>query len=214
MSDKIQELRTRRGVLAGVLGGVVGLVGSRFAAPPAARAADGEPALLGVGNTAASRTGFTATADDGVVAQSDNIGGTGVVAIGDYGLYGTGGVGVMGDVASGGTGVYAFVGDAAAPAPTVNTALVASAPSTAHTALRVNGKTSFSRSGRMTVAAGYSSVGRTLAGVTTSSLIIGTIQTNRAGYYVQAAVPASGSFRIYLNKTATAATNVAYFIIN
>ena len=214
MSDEVQELRTRRGVLAGVLGGVVGLVGSRFAAPPAASAADGGAVLLGANNTASARTGITATADDGVVGQSDSIGGAGLVGIGDYGLYATGAVGVMGDVASGGTGVYAFVGDAAAPAPTVNTALLASAPSTAHTALRVNGKTSFSRSGRLTVSAGYSSVGKTLAGVTTSSLIIATIQTNRAGYYVQAAVPASGSFRVYLNKTATAATNVAYFVIN
>jgi hypothetical protein len=37
---------------------------------------------------------------------------------------------------------------------------------------------------------------------------------NRAGIYVRAVIPSSGSFTIYLNKAVTSATNVAYFVVN
>src|SRR5215210_4529444 len=83
MSEEIQDLRSRRGVLFGVLGGVAGLVGSRFVAAPAVKAADGDNVVLGQSNTGASTTGFTATDSDAIVAQSDSVGGTGVIAIGD-----------------------------------------------------------------------------------------------------------------------------------
>ena len=46
--------------------------------------------------------------------------------------------------------------------------------------------------------------------------MLATLQTNRAGIYVQAAVasPASGKITIYLNKKVTAATKVAVIILN
>ena len=86
--------------------------------------------------------------------------------------------------------------------------------STSGLALDVAGKARFSRSKRVTIAAGASSLKVTLAGVTTSSLVLANLQSNRAGFYVQAVVPASGSFTIYLNKATTAATFVAYFVLN
>jgi uncharacterized Ntn-hydrolase superfamily protein len=53
-----------------------------------------------------------------------------------------------------------------------------------------------------------------MAGVTTSSYIIATPQTNRAGVYVQSVVPASGKFTIYLNKAVTGTSYIGYLVIN
>jgi hypothetical protein len=86
--------------------------------------------------------------------------------------------------------------------------------STSGAALAVVGKATFSRSKRVTIGAGSSSLKVTLAGVTTSSLVFAVLHSNRAGVYVQAVVPASGSFTIYLNKAVTSATYVAYFVVN
>ncbi|MEI7745440.1 MAG: hypothetical protein WCK58_17015, partial [Chloroflexota bacterium] len=81
-------------------------------------------------------------------------------------------------------------------------------------ALDVTGKARFSRSKKASIAAGKASLTVSLSGVTTASLIIAVLQTNRAGSYVQAAVPATGSFTIHLNKAVTAATSVAYLVLN
>ena len=88
------------------------------------------------------------------------------------------------------------------------------ATATTGTALAVVGKATFSRSKRVTIASGASSIKVTLAGVTTSSLVFANLQTNRTGYYVQAVVPTTGSFTIYLNKAVASATYVAYFVVN
>lgn len=53
----------------------------------------------------------------------------------------------------------------------------------------------------------------TRAGVSTSSLIIATPRTNRAGVFVQSVVPGAGRFTIYLNKKVAGATGVAYMIL-
>ena len=47
-------------------------------------------------------------------------------------------------------------------------------------------------------------------------MVLATLQTNRAGVYIQAAVanPATNKITIYLNKKVPAATKVAYFILN
>ena len=92
--------------------------------------------------------------------------------------------------------------------------MYASAPSTAHTALRVNGKVVLSRSGKSTVAAGHSSVTKVLAGVTTASLVIATMQTYRSGVFIMAGTPVTGSFTIRLNKAVTASTVIAWMILN
>lgn len=82
------------------------------------------------------------------------------------------------------------------------------------TALRVDGKAKFSRSKRVTIPAGKSSLKVTLAGVTTSSLVFAVLHSNRSGTYVRAVVPATGSFVVHLNRAVTSSTFVAYFVVN
>ena len=88
------------------------------------------------------------------------------------------------------------------------------AVATTGVALKVTGKAQFSRSGRATVAAGHTSVLVKLAGVTTSSYVIATPQAKRAGVFVQAVVPAGGSFTIHLSRAPLVATTVGYLVIN
>jgi hypothetical protein len=88
------------------------------------------------------------------------------------------------------------------------------AASTNGIALKVSGKATFSRSGVVTVGAGNASKTLNLAGVTTSSMILATAQQSSA-VSVKAAVPASGSFRIFLTGAAPAGgLKVAYFVLN
>jgi hypothetical protein len=80
--------------------------------------------------------------------------------------------------------------------------------------LNVTGKAKFSRSGRTSIASGQYARKITMAGVTTSSYVIATLQTRRTGVYVHAVVPGTGYFYIYLNKAVTATTYVGYLVIN
>ena len=91
--------------------------------------------------------------------------------------------------------------------------VVARAVDSSTLGLRVMGRASFSFSGKVTIAANKSSATVTKPGVTTASLIIATPKTNRAGVYVQSAVPAAGKFTVHLNKKVSAATDVAYLIL-
>ena len=78
------------------------------------------------------------------------------------------------------------------------------------------GRVSFSRSGLLTIAAGKSSVSTTRPALNPATMVLATLQSNRAGVYIQAAVasPAAGKITIYLNKKVTAATKVAYFVLD
>ena len=122
------------------------------------------------------------------------------------------------------TGTKAYLGDATAGV----LAVVPSAPGlfgvvaragTAATALSVEGKAKFNRSGRASVAAGRTFVDVVVpGGLSSSSLVLATPLLSRAGVYVQAAVPnpATGRIRIQLNKVASSssATPVAWFVID
>jgi hypothetical protein len=88
------------------------------------------------------------------------------------------------------------------------------AESNSGAALKVSGKAQFSRSGRKTISAGKSSLKVPMAGVTTASYVVATLQTKRTGVYVIAAVPAAGSLTIYLNKAVPATTAIGYLVIN
>jgi hypothetical protein len=146
---------------------------------------------------------------------------TGVYGEGDTGVWGFGGWGVFGASSATGTGVYGFSG-ATVPAAPAHTGVFGYsdsgfgiyARSATGTALYVNGKARFSRSGRTYISAGHSTRKIYMAGVTTSSYIIATPQTNRAGVFVQSVVPASGSFTIHLNKAVSGTTYVGYLVIN
>jgi len=83
--------------------------------------------------------------------------------------------------------------------------------------LQTYGRLHFShRSGLLTIPKGKSSVSTTVHALTSSSMVLATPQTNRSGVYVQAAVasPAADRITIYLNKKVTAATTVAYFVLD
>jgi hypothetical protein len=156
--------------------------------------------------------GFSAVSDQsvGVFGHSDS--GAGVFGLGGTGVIGTGGWGILGDVGLAGVGVYGNIGNAAAPAA-LPAGVVARSESTSGIALRVTGRTVFSYSGRATVATGHSSVKVSKAGVSSASLIIATPKTNRAGVFVQAVVPTTNAFTIYLSKKVTGTTYVSYLIL-
>jgi hypothetical protein len=123
---------------------------------------------------------------------------TGTSGIGVYGTnHQEGGIAIYGAANDlSGIGVYAY---------------------SAGTALKVYGKTSFSRSGILTIPAGQSSVTtQTFIALTGDSMILATLQEDRPGTFVRAAVPSPGtsSLTIYLNRAVSQATTVAYFILN
>jgi hypothetical protein len=148
----------------------------------------------------------------GVVGHSHQ--GFGVFGVGAVGVAGAGSWGVLGDVAPTQIGIYGNTGASAAPLVAGGIGVLARAESTAQIALKVIGKTAFSRSGRTYVAAGQSNRVIALAGVTTASYVIATMATNRAGVYVQSVVVAAGQFTIFLNKVVPGNTYVAYLVIN
>lgn len=157
------------------------------------------PLLFAPGDTAFTGVFGSAPADPvnalgtGVWGDSPD---TGVYGTGSLGVLGFGGIGVKGDAfGTGGIGVYAY-GDAT------------------QTALYVDGKVTFRRSGRSTVGSGRSNVKVTLAGVNSGSRIFAMLHSNRTGRWVQSVVPVSGSFTIYLNGTVSSATYVAWFALN
>ena len=69
-----------------------------------------------------------------------------------------------------------------------------------------------SQSGLATVPSGVNHVTVAMPGVTASSMILATVQ-QAGGFYVKYAVPASGSFTIYINKAPAAPKTVAVAFI-
>jgi hypothetical protein len=157
--------------------------------------------------------GYTPTSPDpstitgsGVWGDSPDIG---VVGTGGLGMYGSGHVGVEGDgFGSGGIGMFGFAGDPG----TVGVQAYAGAPD--RIALKVTGKASVSRSGRTSIPAKARSKVVSLAGVTSTSLVFAVLATNRSGRWIQAVVPATGKFTVYVNAAVTAATTVAWWVLN
>jgi hypothetical protein len=159
--------------------------------------------------------GFSATSGGSTGVWGDTVDGNGVVGTGYYGVYGTGRAGVVGDVDPSSTGVYAFVGSILAPdPPPAGRAVYARAYTTSQIAFEASGRVRFSRSGRVTVSKGASSKAVTMTGVTTSSYVIATLQSNQSGLYVKAVVPGTNKFTIVLSKACAASCVVGYFVIN
>jgi hypothetical protein len=157
----------------------------------------------------------------GVIGQTD-AGGTGVVGFTgltehvpppDTGIYGrsdTGGAGGRGLTGFCATGI-GLLGQS-----DTGEGVVAYCNTTTGNALRVSGKVAFSRSGKLTIAAGHSSLTKTGIALTSASFILATLQTNVAGLFVQAVVlnPAGSAFTIYLNKAPTVSVVVAWLAVN
>jgi hypothetical protein len=193
-------------------GGKVGVVGLGANFAPAAYP-DGvgvlgdNPDTAGVGMWGRSAHGSA------VLGESDD--GFGLEAYGAVGVYASGGdVGVIGDVDQA-TGVQGWSGVSVAPDSGVNVGVWAGAEN-GRTALKVQGVVRMNRSGRVSMGSGTSSKKFAVpGGITSTSLGFATLQTNRAGYYVQAVVnsTADSSIIIYLNKALTTATYVAWVVI-
>ena len=228
-------------ITLGIAGALIALTMSfmAFGGTPGAVAVDGD--LLKVGDTALSDTntvvclaatdvcgdlngvaflGETHRADGiGVLGEGETgiegyahvSGGTGVYGVNDN-LHGIGvhgasdgtGSAVYGEMTGTGVGVFGDTTD--------GTGVIAR--STNGNALDVRGKATFSRSGVVTVAEGTSSKTVTLAGVSTSSLVLATAQQAKAAH-VKAAVPGTGLFTIRLTaKAQVGGLKVAYFVLN
>src|SRR5438874_2509395 len=83
--------------------------------------------------------------------------------------------------------------------------------------LKVNGTAIFSRSGRLTIPQGSSSGKVNPIRLTSSSLVLATIQGNVAGMNVRGVTlvtGSSGSFTVHLNKAATSTLIVGWFVVN
>ena len=81
-------------------------------------------------------------------------------------------------------------------------------------ALRAQGRVRLSRSGRLLLTSGKSSVKVNLAGVTTATHAFAQIGSLRAGYHISSVVPTTGSFTIYLNKALTSSAYVHWFVLD
>jgi hypothetical protein len=156
------------------------------------------------------------SAPTGVAGVSPH--GTGVYAYGDTGAIGDGGtIGVFGFTQGTGTGVFGYAGaipPGGIPVPG-NVGVMAKAAA-AGTALWVDGRTRFSRSGRSAVSSGktYKDV-PVPGGVSSASQIIATATKYVSGTYVQAAVYRSSTvIRVYLNKKATTTVYFAWIVLN
>ncbi len=198
----------------------------------------GDAADVSLGTNQTGIYGFSNDTNAAAGVWGDTILGTGVVGTGAWGVYGAGDIGLVGDAEGAGTGVYGFAGDQAILAPPASTAVagvagvnggvgvrghvssgtgvgvLASSASVSQTALQVSGKIKLSRSGRASVGSTSSSRKVTMAGVTTSSYVVATMQTNVSGLYVRAVVPTTGSFTIYLSKAPGKTAVVAYVVVN
>jgi hypothetical protein len=147
---------------------------------------------------------FAVGTANGVYGQANDYGGSGVFGQNDGTGYGVAGRATN---VNGGTGV---LGDA----PNSASGIGVEADSATGTALNVQGKATFSRSGLVTILAGKNFRTVALAAVTTASMILATSQQNK-GVYVKAAVPGTGSFTIRLTANApTGGLKVAYFVLN
>jgi hypothetical protein len=199
-----------------------------------ARAFTGDGTDLAGDTTFTGLYGFAEDADNFTAAGvwGDTATGTGVVGSGFTGVYGTGVFGTMGDVDGASIGVYGFAGDETAPDPglgaNVGVAMVGRAgtsatygvvgvgPGTTQWAVYVAGRLRLSsRSGGVkSIGASATSLKVTLAGVTSSTLVVATLQTSVSGCYVRAVVPTTGSFTIYLSKAPGKTVKVGYIIAN
>jgi hypothetical protein len=189
----------------GVVGWSVSAPTSYWVNPPFDPAFTKYTGVFGSTPSAIADTGFSGT---GVWGDSEDIG---VYGSGSIGVNGYGGYGVEGDAndTPGSIGVRGVSGSNAG-----STGVRADARTTAQYALKVSGKVNFSRSGRKSMSSGHSTLTIYLAGVTTGSKVFAVLATSESGRYVRAVVPASGSFKVYLNTTLTSSAVVAWFVLD
>ena len=221
------ESRSRRAILAAAAGAVAASAAAILGRPMPAAADDGDPLVLGQANVAQTGTslqgdfGVTGTLESSTLLRATNsqfgpaIFAAGpnraVEAVSDEGtaLLGT----TLGTGGPGGAGVQGHASEA-------NGYGVWASNAQLETALRVTGKARLTRSGRATVSAGRSSVDidlRTKGGLTGTPLCFANLMSYRPGVFVTTVrpnYPVTGKARIYLNRTVSANTFVAWFVLN
>jgi hypothetical protein len=204
------------GVGAGTGYGVIGGGGSINGGGVFGRGVGEGQGVFGVGggNKGSGVAGAGGTDGDGVTGLAFGTG-NGVSGYGG----GTNGSGVLGQGGGNGAGLLG-IAFGTGPAvhgrgPAAGVGVLAE-NSDGGTALKVTGPAVFSRSGILAIAAGSSSATKTRVPLSAGSLVLATLQQDRAGVYVRSAVPniAKHSFTIQLNKAVTKATTVAWFIVN
>jgi hypothetical protein len=208
-------------------------VANALGRPTSVLAADGDPVIAGQTVTASSTTQINATsqaalivrtaatgspaihaestggsANIGVWGSADGLNSTGVLghsgdSIGVAGSSDTG-VGVMGSTAN--PGAIAMFGYSPE-------GIGVRARSNVGTALDVVGKAVFSRSGRVTIAAGGRSVVHAVAGLTPSSLVFAVVEVGDSTTWVRKVIPGSGKFTVRVNKAVSVRTRIAWFSI-
>jgi hypothetical protein len=235
---------SRRKMLGGTAAGAAALATGAIAHVPIAQAADGDPLLLGQTNTASTRTVLTGslpgTADEtlevintgtsgsAIHALAVHTGGIGIRAEGNHGVVGTSydttGAGVVGEDATGSSFGRGVIGGS-------TNGWGVSAISTNGQALRVTGRATFDRSGKVTITYPSKSASVVVPGLLSTSssfperpsLALAMLQTNLPGVFVTATTlgqTASGrNLTIYLNKppgnaTAPKSVDVGWFVVN
>jgi hypothetical protein len=180
--------------------GVLGLSSSHYAGGVYGKnTGDGDGVMGAATSTAGSGVvGFGP--GDGVFGQGERNGVVGRTLSGSgsgvYGYNEGAGFGVAGrSNDAGGTGVF---GEALGAGGVALRGL----SSGSGTALSVEGKAHFSRSGRALVAEGTRRATVVLADVSQSSIVLATMQMHVNGFVLESAVPTDGSIDIWLNKVA------------
>jgi hypothetical protein len=113
----------------------------------------------------------------------------------------------------GGVGVQG-TGDLAVAGFGDSIGLYGAATSPAAYALLTDGKIKFNgRSGRTTISPNHLYRDVSISGMTSSSVVIATLQSRKAGYHVECVISYTGKFRIFINKTSTSTIYFSYLVI-
>jgi len=234
----------KRTILATLVASVTLVASFIVSAASGANATQGEAVIAGQTNSATGATSlaqgvacpfdtaalFGCGTDDGAVGYGNKGYGVGAVGANGMSTLATVGVGltasgvtdaidgkVSNDCCSAIYGLNSAAGNGVAGRADDGTGVLAA--SVRGTALKVDGKAQFSRSGTAAIV-GYSGTPKSSivvnnVAMTQKSIVLVTPQKNVPGVWIQAAVPnaANGRFTIFLNKTVTVSYPVAWFIV-
>ena len=247
MSASAAKPNSRRAFLVAAAGAAAAAAVTAIESPQLVRAGVDGDVVLGASNTATTTTSvrITANASDVLTARgisenavivgtNDDIGsgvrgeattGSGVLGVSPSGSGVEGstsaGNGVLG-VSEEGTGVLGHItlsGNGVHGHSFATAGVGVRASAEAGLALAVDGKSTFTRSGRATIPAGADRIDVDLkpkGGLSGTPLCFANLQTHRTGVYVAAVrpnVPSAGKLRIYLNKAVSSSTFVAWFVL-
>jgi hypothetical protein len=248
MSTRQNAPRSRRAFLTAAAGAAGAAAITALDRPSLVRAGVDGDVVLGAANTSASTTSITISAnasnvleahgvsEEAVIAATNTDVGAGVrgeattgagvlgVAPSGNGVEGsaTTGTGVLG-VSEEGSGVIGHItlsGDGVHGHSFATAGVGVRASAEAGTALAVDGKARFSRSGRVAIPGGAATVDVDLSakgGLGGTPLCFANLVTHRPGIHVEAVranVPSTGRIRIYLNKAVPATTYVVWLVLS